>query len=578
MLKFKPVHNRLNKSRSAVIAASVIAVMSAFSQTSFAQLTGLSNPSIMERALEEPSTPKSAPPAPITLQEGSAAPEGAEDILFALKGLKIKGGTIFDVSQMLGLDVPVTGSTISVADIYRFADIITQLYRKEGYALSFALVPTQEIADGMVVIEVIEGHIVDLEIQERNLSDLVRKHILNAFARFAAKGITRTDDLEMFLLSVNDYPGISARGIVAPGDNTGKASLILEVEQRRDEASLGYQNYLSESLGRDVFLAEYALFGQWSGRDEARISLRQAPDPLTYRSATFDYSSYIDDTNIEVYFRASESKTKPEKGSLADLNFTSSATSQQLGMRFPLWRQRKSSLYLGAFATVNDSLSKNDTSDLTNDKVRTANIYADYEIETSSGGTHLLHFELEAGVETFQARANSREGAHLNHGLLRISERYRQPLLPLEKGQLDATFRLFAQVSLNDKPAFSNAECSFGGRSFGIGMDAGTLSGENCALASLQFNWQRAITNSDYIPDSLFTLLGRLDAGTVRQTGNLVAGEKRQQEAISAALGAQFVMDNGLIVNLERATQLKNEDEPAKEGENTTNISVNMRF
>ena len=558
--------------------AGVVAFIGGFSQTSLAQLTGLSNPSIMERALEEPKTPRSAPPAPITLQEGSIAPEGAEDILFTLQGLKIRGGTIFDTDRILGLDMPVTGTTISVADIYKFADTITQLYREAGYALSFALVPTQEIAAGTVTIEVVEGHIVDLEIKERNLSDLVRKHILNAFARFAAKGITQTTDLEEFLLSVNDYPGISARGIVAPGDETGKATLILEVEQRRDEASFGYQNYLSESLGRDVFSVEYAMFGQWSGRDEARITLRQAPDPLTYRSTSFDYSSYIDDTNIEVYFRASESKTKPEKGALSELGFTSNATSQQVGVRFPLWRERKSSLYLGAFVTVNDSLSKNDTANLTNDKVRTANIYADYEIDLPSGGSHLLHFELEAGVETFQARANSREGAYLNHGLLRVSERYRQPLLPFEKGQLDATFRLFAQVSLNNKPAFSNAECSFGGRSFGVGMDAGSLSGENCALASLQLNWQRAITGSDFVPDSLFTLLGRIDAGTVRQTGTLVAGEERQQEAISAAVGAQFVMDNGLIVNLERATQLKNEDEPVKEGESTTNISVNMRF
>ena len=558
--------------------AGVVAFMGGFSQTSLAQLTGLSNPSIMERALEEPKTPRSAPPAPITLQEGSIAPEGAEDIRFTLQGLKIRGGTIFDTDRILGLDMPVTGTTISVADIYKFADTITQLYREAGYALSFALVPTQEIAEGTVTIEVVEGHIVDLEIKERNLSNLVRKHILNAFARFAAKGITQTTDLEEFLLSVNDYPGISARGIVAPGDETGKATLILEVEQRRDEANFGYQNYLSESLGRDVFSVEYAMFGQWSGRDEARITLRQAPDPLTYRSTSFDYSSYIDDTNIEVYFRASESKTKPEKGALSELGFTSNATSQQVGVRFPLWRQRKSSFYLGAFVTVNDSLSKNDTANLTNDKVRTANIYADYEIDLPSGGSHLLHFELEAGVETFQARANSREGAYLNHGLLRVSERYRQPLLPFEKGQLDATFRLFAQVSLNNKPAFSNAECSFGGRSFGVGMDAGSLSGENCALASLQLNWQRAITGSDFVPDSLFTLLGRIDAGTVRQTGTLVAGEERQQEAISAAVGAQFVMDNGLIVNLERATQLKNEDEPVKEGESTTNISVNMRF
>ena len=133
--------------------AGVAAVMSSLSYPSFAQLTGLSNPSIMERALEEPKAPRAAPPAPITLQNGSVAPEGADEIRFALEGLKIRGGTLFDIETIMGLDMPVTGTTISVADIYNFAETITQLYRNEGYALSFALIPAQEITDGAELLK-----------------------------------------------------------------------------------------------------------------------------------------------------------------------------------------------------------------------------------------------------------------------------------------------------------------------------------------------------------------------------------------------------------------------------------------
>ena len=109
-------------------------------------------------------------------------------------------------------------------------------------------------------------------------------------------------------------------------------------------------------------------------------------------------------------------------------------------------------------------------------------------------------------------------------------------------------------------------------------MDAGTLSGEHCLLASAQLNWQRPLVGFAFLPPSLFTLLTRIDAGTVRQNGPLIAGEERQQEAISAAIGGQFVMANGMTINIEQATQLKNEDNPEKEGESSTHISVNMRF
>ena len=135
-----------------------------------------------------------------------------------------------------------------------------------------------------------------------------------------------------------------------------------------------------------------------------------------------------------------------------------------------------------------------------------------------------------------------------------------------------------SQITLSDKPIFANSECSFGGRGFGIGLDAGTLSGEDCLLVSAQINWQRPLVGFALLPPSLFTAFGRLDAGTVRQKGPLAAGEERQQEAISAAIGAQFVMTSGITVNLEQAKQLKNEDSPEKEGEVMTNMAVNMRF
>lgn len=543
-----------------------------------AQLTSLSNPEIIERALKEPPTTKRQDSAPLSLPSLDEAPIGADDITFTLSALSIMGGERFSVETLTSLGPPETGAVISLSALYAFADRITTYYRTQGYALSFALVPAQEVTDGQVRIEIIEGRIDELIIRERNLSDLARAHILDAFGRFAAKGLTRTDDLEEFLLSINDYPGISAKGIIRPGKKPSSSALILEIDQRRQTASTGYQNYLSESLGRDVFLADLAWLGQWSGRDTARLSIRQAPDPKTYKSLTFDYSSYIDDTNLEVYMKLAQSETRPEKGALSDINFTSSAYTQEFGLRLPLWQRRGSSLFVGGAVRVTNSQSRNDGVPSTTDYVRNVTGYADYEAALGDGASHALRVEFEQGANFFGARAKSREGANLHHSILRLSERYRQPLRFLSVGQVDATFRAMAQITLSDDALFANSECSFGGRGFGIGLDAGTLSGEDCLLASAQLNWQRPLVGFGPLPPSLFTLLGRLDIGTVRQKGVLVAGEERQQEAISAAIGGQFIMESGMTVNIEQAKQLKNEDSPEKEGDITTNISVNMPF
>ena len=544
----------------------------------FSQLTSLATPSILDRALQEPNTNEAPLRPSLTLPESTDIPDGAEDLQFVLKGLSIKGGETFNVDIITDLSPPETGTEIYLSDLYAFADRITQHYRNAGFALSFAIVPAQEIIDGLVRIEIIEGRIDELIIREQNLSDLTKGHILDSFQRFAEKGLTKTKDLEAFLISINNFPGITAKGVIRPGQNQGSSALVLDVTQQRQSASIGYQNYLSESLGRDVFLSDIAFLGQWTGRDEARISLRQAPDPKAYQSAAFDYNSYVDDTDLQVFVSASESKTKPKKGPLADLDFTSRSFSKSVGMRLPLWQNRSSSLALGGQININDSQSKNGTTPSSLDKVRNVNVYAEYDVDMADGSSHLLRFEIEQGADFFQSHANSREGAKLNHTILRLSERYRKPLRFLELGQVDATMRFLAQTTMSDHPTFANAECNFGGRGYGIGMDAGTLSGEHCLLASAQLNWQRPLVGFAFLPPSLFTLLTRIDAGTVRQNGPLIAGEERQQEAISAAIGGQFVMANGMTINIEQATQLKNEDNPEKEGESSTHISVNMRF
>ena len=560
-----------------VLMASSMA-LSLIASTAFGQLTSLSNPAILERALEEPQHSEPQRKPAITVPTRDAIEKDSADISFVLQALSIKGGETFPVEDFTALGLPETGQDITLEQLYEFADKITQYYRENGFALSFALVPAQEITDGLVRIEIIEGRIDELIIRERNLSELVRSHIVDAFERLVTKGLTRTNDLEAFLLAVNDYPGISAKGVIRPGAKTSSSTLVLEVEQRRQTASIGYQNYLSESLGRDVFLADLAMLGQWSGRDEAKISVRQAPDPKTYNSVAFDYSSYIDDTDLEVFVKFSQSETKPEKGTLADLDFTSTAYSQEFGMRLPLWQTRKSSLFAGGTIRATNSASYNGTTPTTTDHVRTITGYADYEIDLAGGASHFLRAEIEQGAKFFQARADSRENANLHHTILRFQERYRQPIRFLPIGQVDATLRLMGQLTASDDPIFANSECAFGGRGFGIGLDAGTLSGEHCLLASVQINWQRPLVGFAFMPPSLFTLLGRIDAGTVKQNGPLAAGEERQQEAISAAIGGQFVMANGMTINLEQASQLKNEDAPEKEGESMTNISVNMRF
>ncbi|MDX1668502.1 MAG: POTRA domain-containing protein, partial [Limnobacter sp.] len=80
---------------------------------------------------------------PAVVLEG--APEGASQIFFVLQDLQVRGVTVFSDEDIQFLYSGLLGQNISLAEVWRIAASLTQLYRREGFFLSKAFVPKQEI-------------------------------------------------------------------------------------------------------------------------------------------------------------------------------------------------------------------------------------------------------------------------------------------------------------------------------------------------------------------------------------------------------------------------------------------------
>ena len=57
------------------------------------------------------------------------------------------------------------GQTISVEKLYEIVNSISARYAQAGYALSFALLPEQDITEGRVKIAVVEGFVDDVVVE-----------------------------------------------------------------------------------------------------------------------------------------------------------------------------------------------------------------------------------------------------------------------------------------------------------------------------------------------------------------------------------------------------------------------------
>ena len=99
------------------------------------------------------------PQIPSDLQQGDPS------IVFEIREFEIEGNTAFSDLEIQELLTDYVDKTISFADLLQVETIITEKYKKAGYINSGAVVPVQDVEDGIITVRVIEGTIESLSVK-----------------------------------------------------------------------------------------------------------------------------------------------------------------------------------------------------------------------------------------------------------------------------------------------------------------------------------------------------------------------------------------------------------------------------
>ncbi len=114
---------------------------------------------------ERPPVPLAQPGGPAIAVPGIEAPPGAGETTLVIRRIEIVGSTIYTAAQLRELYADLIGRKVTLQEVYDLAGRITAKYGGDGYVLSRAIVPTQELdPNGAVVrIQVVEGYIESVE-------------------------------------------------------------------------------------------------------------------------------------------------------------------------------------------------------------------------------------------------------------------------------------------------------------------------------------------------------------------------------------------------------------------------------
>ncbi len=379
----------------AVLIAAVLAVTPAVAQAQ--GIPGSLQPGRVGKDVEPPKPVPEIKPSEVILPatEAQQPPANAEATKFVLRDVVVSGNSAISASRLAQVWEKDVGKEVSLADIYLYARAVTDIYQREGYVLSLALVPVQQISEGKVRLTVVEGYIDEVNAQDVN-GNALPKSTAQLKATVTAERPLKLATLERALLLLNDEPGTSARAYLRRSANAGATNLVVIVSRSRLSASVSTDNHGTKLLGPARYDLSVAENGQLGLRERNALALLGTYDGrLAAWSYTGDAPVGTDGLKAAVSYSASRARPKDDSG-LPDLVLRSSTTT--FGLSYPIRRSREGDVIVRVNWSVENAKSEALGLRLHEDKVRPLRAGVTWSGIDDWSGINLADAEISRGI------------------------------------------------------------------------------------------------------------------------------------------------------------------------------------
>ncbi len=439
---------------------------------------------------------------------------GATSPLFVLRGVAIGGAHAIPPDQLSASYQPYLGKTVSQADLAAIAGSISDRYRAAGFHLSRAIVPPQDIRDGQIRIQVIEGGIVEVALKGDGAEQFGIRPMLDPVL---AEHPSRLATLERQLLLINGRPGvrIDDTALEEIGGPTGRFRLIVFVKTWHLYTSFGLDNLGSSSVGPWQTYATGALNSYFLPGDTLALNLSTiANDPreLAFGRLSYDVPLGLDGARIGASGLYSEARPGDDRRLTND---TVKTDAFELRGSIVALQSQRSSLTLTAAAGFSNVSERDVFGPLYDDHIRTISLTSDYRLQDGWGGTNYFTATYRQGLDIFGASHlgddwSSRDGASAGFSVLDFWFTRYQTLS-------DAwSVKLAAASQTASGPLFASQQFYLGGAAFGRGYGGAEISGDNGLAGSFELRFDQKL-NYRYLAG--YQLYGFVDAGAVWNDG-----------------------------------------------------------
>jgi hemolysin activation/secretion protein len=477
--------------RAVLLAAAMVSMPCA----AFAQIVPPSDQPGRERQrFEQPAVPLAQPGGPIITMPGVVAPPGAAETKLVIREINVVGATVYRAGDFAELYAGLIGKTVTLQEIYDLAGRITAKYGADGYVLSRAIIPPQQLdPKGAVIrIQVVEGYVEKVEWppQVATYVDFFSDYA----AKITAERPANIRTIERYLLLAGDLPGLKFKNSLKPHPTKiGAAILVVEVEIKPVDLFGRVDNRGTKARGPNEFMTSVTNNNLLHIHDALTVTYAGAFQTRELQYFGANYRQVLNSEGLTAFINGSYGYGRPGTVELELLNYRTKSQYLETGLSYPVIRARERNLNVsGLWFWSDDRSSFFDMPDVppsTLDKMRGFRLKADADAADRFGGINQLNYAFSHGIEGLGSTLNGNELASRANGRVDFSkmELTLSRLQPLGGGVslLGVAYSQYAMT-----PLLVSEQCGYGGRVFGRGFDPSQFVGDSCVelLAELRFD------------------------------------------------------------------------------------------
>ena len=434
--------------------------------------------------------------------------------LVKLRRVSVTGALTIPVDQLITAYQPYLGKKVSQADLVAIAAAISDLYRAAGFHLSRAIVPPQDIRDGHLRLQVIEGSITEVALKGEDVERFGVRPLLDPVV---AEQPSRLATLERQLLLINGRPGvrIADTALEEIGVATGRFRLVVHLKTWRVYTSFGVDNLGSSTVGPWQTYATGAFNSYLLPGDALALNLSTTPgDPRELAFGRLSYDVPVGTDGMRIGASALYSEVRPGDFRRLYNDNTRTESYELHGSIVPLQSQA-STLTLIAAAGFSNVSESDVLGPFYNDHIRTVSLTSDYRLQDNFGGNNYFTLMWRQGLDILGASHKgddflSRDGASGNFSVIDFWFTRYQTLS-------DAwSVKMSGASQIASGPLFTSQQFYLGGAAFGRGYGSAEISGDNGVAGSLELRFDQKLS-FQYLTG--YQLYGFIDAGAAWNDG-----------------------------------------------------------